>query len=189
VTSRASFVFVLATIAAVTSACSPRQPAPVLTAPATIKDIMDAMVDPSADYIFESVAEIADEQGISQRAPHTDDEWREVRRHAVQLLEAPNLLVMPGRQAARPGERSDNPEVELQPNQIQKLLDDDPVLFQTRAQTLQAAAQAAMTAIDARDPKALFDAAGKLDKACENCHLQYWYPNDKRAQEAAKQNP
>ena len=169
---------------------SPASPAtPALSAPATIKDIMDSMVDPSADFIFDAVAEIADEHGITHKAPHTDDEWREVRRRAVQLVEAPNLLVMHGRQAAHQGERSDNPDVELQPDQIQALLDADPGLFRNRAQALQAAAQMALQAIDARDAKTLFDAAGKLDKACENCHLQYWYPNDKRAQEAAKENP
>jgi hypothetical protein len=26
-----------------------------------------------------------------------------------------------------------------------------------------------------------------VDKACESCHLRYWYPNDKRAQAAAKE--
>jgi hypothetical protein len=176
-------------LVAACSACSIGRPAaPELVAPSTIKDIMDSMVEPSADAIFESVAEIADEHGISQKAPQTAEEWKEVRRHAVQLLEAPNLLVMPGRKAARPGERSENPEVELQPDQIQALLDRDPALFRTRARALQQAALAAVQAIDDRNAKALFDAAGALDKACENCHLQYWYPNDKRAQEAAKQN-
>jgi hypothetical protein len=162
---------------------------PALTAPATIKDIMDSMVEPSADFVFDSVAEIADEQGIRQKAPHTPDEWRDVRRRVVQLVEAPNLLVMHGRQVARPGERSENPAVELQPAQIQELVDGDPVLFRTRARGLQEAAQTALQAIDRQDAKALFDAAGRLDKACENCHLKYWYPNDTRAQEAARENP
>jgi hypothetical protein len=166
-----------------------RQTEPQLSAPATIKDIMDSMVEPSADFIFDSVAEIADEHGISQKAPQTDEEWKEVRRRAVQLLEAPNLLTMPGRKVARPGERSENPEVELQPQQIQTILDRDPTLFRTRARALQDAAFAALQAIDAKDPKALFNAATTLDKACESCHLQYWYPNDTRAQEAAKRNP
>jgi hypothetical protein len=35
---------------------------------------------------------------------------------------------------------------------------------------------------------ALFHAIESIDKACESCHLHYWYPNDKRAQEAAKQD-
>jgi hypothetical protein len=176
-------------IAASSGCSSTTPPAPALAAPSTIKDIMDSMVDPSADFIFDAVAEVADEHGISQRAPHSEEEWKEVRRRAVQLLEAPNLLVMPGRKAARPGERSENPEVELQPDQIQALLDADPAQFRTRARALQDAARAAVQAIDAKDPKALFDAAGQLDKSCESCHLHYWYPNDARAQEAAKQNP
>jgi cytochrome c556 len=183
-------VFVGAVALLLAAACSnTRRAEPELIAPATIKDIMDSMVEPSADFIFDSVAEIADEHGISQKAPQTDEEWKEVRRRAVQLLEAPNLLTMPGRKVARPGERSENPEVELQPEQMQTLVDRDPALFRTRARALQDAAQAALRAIDAKNPKGLFDAATRLDKACESCHLQYWYPNDKRAQEAAKQNP
>ncbi len=145
---------------------------------------MDSMVEPSADYVFDSVAQIADEHGITEKAPHTDQEWKEVRRRAIQLLEAPNLLVMPGRKAARPGERSENPEVELQPEQIQTLIDADRTAFATRARVLQDAAGAALQAIDTKNAKALFDAAGQLDKACENCHLHYWYPNDERARKA-----
>ena len=169
-------------------ACAPaKPPEPQLVTNATIKDIMDALVDPSADYLFESVATIADEHGITQKAPHTDDEWKDVRRRVVQLLEAPNLLVMPGRHVARPGERSENPEVELQPEQIQQLIDADPAAFAVRARALQDAALPALNAVDAKDANALFEAAGKIDKACEHCHLYYWYPNDQRAQRAAKE--
>src|SRR6185295_10268085 len=147
---------------------------------------MDSMVEPSADFIFDSVAQIADEHGITEKAPHTDEEWKEVRRRAVQLLEAPNLLAMPGRKAALPHERSQNPQIELQPEEIQKLIDADHAAFVSRALTLQDAAVTALHAIDARDAKGLFDAATALDNACENCHLHYWYPNDTRAQEAFK---
>jgi hypothetical protein len=152
-----------------------------------VKDIMDSMVDPSAEYIFDSVAQIADEHGITEKAPYTDEEWKEVRRRAIQLLEAPNLLVMRGRRVARAGERSENPDVELQPEEIQKLVDADHAAFSARALVLQDAAMAALGAIDAKDAKGLFAAAGQLDHACENCHLNYWYPNDTRAQEAFKE--
>jgi hypothetical protein len=127
-------------------------------------------------------------RGITDKAPHTPEEWKEARRRAVQLLEAPNLLIMRGRTAARPGERSENPSIELQPEEIQKLIDADHPAFVTRARQLQDAAQAALQSIDAKDAKGLFDAAGKLDKACENCHLHYWYPNDQRAQAAFRES-
>jgi cytochrome c556 len=179
----------VAGLLAILSACSGApKPEPELQRTATIKDIMDSMVDPSAEFLFDAVATIADEHGITEKAPHTDEEWKEVRRRAVQLLEAPNLLIMKGRQVAHVDEKSENPEIELQPAQIQALIDGDRALFLDRARTLQEAGTLALKAADAKDKDALFAACERLDKACENCHLKYWYPNDQRAQEAAREN-
>ena len=58
--------------------------------------------------------------------------------------------------------------------------------FLRRARRLQDAATLAMKAVDAKDKEALFHAIERIDKACESCHLHYWYPDDRRAQEAAK---
>jgi hypothetical protein len=169
--------------------CAKPKPAePALAHTATIKDIMDSMVDPSGDFLFESVQEIADENGIREKAPQTDEEWEEVRHRAFILLEAPNLLTMEGRIVAHPNEKSKNPQVELQPEEIQKLVDGDRPSFIRRARRLQDAATLALKAADAKDKDALFKAIDGVDKACENCHLHYWYPNDKRAQEAAKED-
>jgi cytochrome c556 len=178
----------LAGLLVIGSACTKAAPpAPALLKTATIKDIMDSMVDPSGDFMFEAVAQISDEHGITEKAPKTDEEWEEVRRHAFVLLEAPNLLTMEGRKVAQPHERSKNPQVELQPEDIQKLIDDDRTSFVRRARKLQDAAEMALKAIEAKDKDALFHSIESIDKACENCHLHYWYPNDQRAQEAAKE--
>jgi hypothetical protein len=174
-------------ITSCTKAPPPAQ-TPDLLKPATIKDIMDSMVNPSGDFVFESVQEIADEHGITEKAPKTDEEWESVRRHLFVLLEAPNLLTMDGRKVARPEDRSRNPEVENQPEEVQRLVDADRQSFIRRARRLQDAAALAMKAVDAKDKNALFHAIEGIDKACENCHLHYWYPNDKRAREAAKQD-
>jgi cytochrome c556 len=179
----------IATLLVAGSGCTKAAPpTPDLLKSATIKDIMDSMVDPSGDFIFESVVQIADEHGITEKAPKTDEEWAEVRRHAFILLEAPNLLAMEGRKVAPPGDRSKNPQVELQPEEIQKLIDGDRPNFLRRARKLQDAAALALKAIDAKNKDDLFHAIESIDKACENCHLHYWYPNDKTAQEAAKEN-
>ena len=178
----------IAGLLVIAGACAPKEPpAANLVHSATIKDIMDSMVDPSADFLFESVVEIADENGITERAPQTDEEWKQVRRHAVVLLEAPNLLVMEGRRVAQPHERSENPQVELQPEDIQKMVDADRASFIRRARTLQDAAETALKAIERKDKTALFHAIESIDRACENCHLHYWYPNDQRARQAAKE--
>jgi hypothetical protein len=170
------------------TACGKSAPqAPELLKTATIKDIMDSMVDPSGDFLFDSVAEIADETGVHVKTPRTDDEWAEVRRRSLVLLEAPNLLTMEGRKVAQAHERSQNPQIELQPEEIQKLIDGDRPSFVRRARKLQDAAASALKAVEAKDKDALFHAIESVDRACENCHLHYWYPNDKRAQEAAKE--
>jgi hypothetical protein len=162
------------------------QQAPQLLKPATIKDIMDSMVNPSGEFVFESVYQISDERGIREKAPQTDADWEAVREHVVVLLEAPNLLVMPGRKVAPPDVKSQNPGIELEPAQIQQLIDGDRLAFIRRARGLQDAAAVAMKAVDAKNKDALFQAEDGVDKACENCHLHYWYPNDERARAVAE---
>jgi hypothetical protein len=156
--------------------------------PATIKDIMHSMVDPTGDYLFKSVQKIADEHGIREKAPRTDADWEDVRQHLLILLDAPNLLTAEGRLGARPRDRSRNPQVESEPEEIQRLLDADRPSFVRRARRLHDAAAVAIKSVDAKDKDALFRSLDGIDKACENCHLHYWYPNDKRAQEAAKED-
>lgn len=137
---------------------------------------MSSMIDPSADVLFESVATIGDEKGIREIAPQTDEEWLNVRQRAIVLIEAPNLLLTPGRAVAGPNETSRVAGVELEPAQIQALIDADRLAFITHARSLQDAAMLALKAIDARSKDALFAASERIDTACENCHLRYWYP-------------
>jgi len=145
---------------------------------ATIKDVMDSMVDPSADYLWESVATIVTRAGTEERRPRTDEDWKKVRRAAVTLIEATNLLVMEGRQVAKPGEKSENPGIELSPEAIRRVMDDDPATLVTLAHALHDAGVKALAAIDAKNADALSDAGETIDNACENCHLKYWYPPD-----------
>lgn len=184
------FSWVLTGILALAGSACTRAQSPELDSSkaATIKDIMDSMVDPSGDFLFESVVEIADTNGITHKAPRTDEEWEEVRQRAVVLLEAPNLLIMEGRKVARPGEKATNPEIELEPERIQEMVDGDRASFVRRARRLQDAAALTLQAVEAKDTDALFRSLESIDKACESCHLHYWYPNDKRAQEAAKRD-
>jgi cytochrome c556 len=153
----------------------------------SIRTIMAAMVDPSGDFLFESIADVADEQGITHKAPRTAEEWATERHHLQVLIDAPKLLTAPGRKAAEPGDRSSNPAIENEPEEVQRLLDAQHADFVQRADRLRQAATAGMKAADAQDTKALFTAITAIDKACESCHLHYWYPKDKRAHQAAKE--
>ena len=70
----------------------------------TVKDVMDSIVDPASDYIWDAVETTVSAKGVEEKAPHTDEDWKQVRRHAIMLLEATNLLQIPGRHVAKPGE-------------------------------------------------------------------------------------
>ena len=143
---------------------------------ATVKDIMTSIIDPEADVLWNSVATIVSVKGTEERAPRTDEEWAAVRRSAVQLVEAANLLRVPGRHVARPGEKSENPRIELQPETIQKMIAEDPAGWGALVDRLQDAAVPALNAIDAKNAKGLFDAGEHIEHACEACHQRYWYP-------------
>jgi len=150
----------------------------------TIKEIMDSVVDPSADALWDAVATTVSAAGIDERKPQTDEEWANVRRHAVALMEATNLLLMEGRHVARPGEKAADPEVELGPEQIEILIAQDRDSFIKLAHGLYDATLPALKAIKDRNADALLDAGEGIDMACESCHLKYWYPASKQAEKA-----
>jgi cytochrome c556 len=153
----------------------------------SIRTIMASMVDPSGDFLFESVADISDEHGVTHKGPKTPQEWDAVRHNLQVLVDAQSLLIVPGRRAAEPGDRSANPAVENEPAQVQALLDSQHADFVQRAGRLRDAAMVGLRAVDAHNTKALFSAITTIDKACESCHIHYWYPNDKRAHQAAQE--
>jgi hypothetical protein len=188
----------VAALAAVQAGCgkAPSAPAEGAAAPAaalpagdtrTIKDLMDAQIDPSGDFLFESVQDIADDKGVRRKEPRTEAEWAAVRQHLQVLIDAPELLIMEGRKAAGPDDRSANPAVENEPEEIDRLIAAERPEFVRRARALQDAARVGMKAVDAKDVPALSSALLGIDKACESCHLHFWYPKDQRAQLAAKE--
>jgi hypothetical protein len=156
--------------------------------PATVKDIMHSMIDPSADFLFQSVQIVGDENGTREIAPETDDEWQDVRSRLAVLQQLPDLFGAPAIRAARPRDRSLNPEIENEPAEVQGLLTADRADFIRRAQKLRDAASVAMQAVDAKDKAGLMRGLDGIDKACEVCHLKYWYPRDQRAQQAARES-
>ena len=174
-------------LAAPPKAKAPVKALPENTAALTIKDLMDSKIDPAGDYLFESVVTISDAKGIHHKAPHTARQWAETRRQIQILIDTPALIATPGRKAARPEERSKNPAVENQPEQVERLIAAQRPDIEVRAGRLRDAAKVAMKAAEAKDPAALFKAISAIDKACESCHLHYWYPNDKRAHQAAQE--
>jgi hypothetical protein len=146
---------------------------------ATIQDLMQAEVDPAADFLWASVGFVATKEGVQEKQPRTDAEWKVVRNNALTLIEATNLLAMDGRRVAEAGKKLDEEEkgdVE-DPALIQKAIDANRATFIGLAHGLHDAGMEMLKAIEAKDLAAMGVAGEKLDAACESCHRTFWYPN------------
>jgi len=134
----------------VSAACGGPLPPPFKPG-AEVKELVEAVVDPSADVVWESVATIFTKDHVEERRPRTKEEWANVRSHAMILAESGNLLMMVPR--AKDGDQ-----------------------WMKMAQALVDTAAVALRAADAKDVDGLLKVGGEIDETCENCHKKYW-PN------------
>lgn len=163
-------------------ACTGKTGSAVVASPylltASIQDIMKSEVDPSADYLWEAVGTTVTKQGEDKQQPHTEEQWLDARRHAITLVEATNLLVMPGRRVVGEGKEVEDAHLDVirKASQIQADIDADIDRWVGYAHALHAASELSLRAVDARDAEKLLQAGEAVDAACEACHLKYWYP-------------
>lgn len=127
---------------------------------------MAAQIDPAADALWASVAITLTAAGEEVRQPRTAEEWAAVRRSAITLIEATDLLATEERPIA-PADAGRAP-------------------FRGFAQSLREAGLKALAAIDAKDAPRLLEVGGEIDQACEACHLVYWYPPSPSGPQAAR---
>ncbi len=112
------------------------------------QQLMAWVLEPAADVIWDSAGTIITAEGRQELAPTTDEGWEDVVRASALLVEAGNLMMLPGRAAG-----------------------DDWIEY---SQALIGTGRLAMDAARAQDPEALFDAGGRVYQVCRACHNQYW---------------
>jgi hypothetical protein len=148
----------------------------------SIKDIMESIIDPSADALWGAVGTVVDKEGTHESSPKTQEEWLDVRRAAVRIIEGGNLLMMPaGREAAPAGTKSEAPGVELEPPEITILIKKNRKSFNAFAKELQALGLETLRASEAKDAALVVEIGGRMEDVCERCHQTFWYPQAKRA--------
>jgi hypothetical protein len=114
----------------------------------SVKDLMANMMDPTADVVWESVGTVMTKEGTFERAPQTDDEWDNVKAHAIMLVEAGNLLMLPARSGG-------NPE------------------WIQMSQDLITQSKRMITAAEKHDRQAVFDVGAEIYDRCVNCHKKF----------------
>jgi hypothetical protein len=129
------------------SGCGGTPPVPFVPV-ADTKLLMQSVVDPNADIVWEAVKIISTKDGDQDIRPKTDAEWLAVRNAAVTVAESGNLLMMVPR-AKDGGE------------------------WMQRAQEMIKAGEEAMRAADSKNAEKLFTVGGDLYDSCSNCHRKY----------------
>ena len=146
----------------------------------SIKDLMESIIDPSADILWGAVGTVVDQEGVHESIPKSPQEWLDLRRAAVRIIEGSNLLMMPGREAAPAGTKSEVPGVELEPAEITALIKKKRKSFDAFAKALRVLGLEALRATDAKNAALLMDVGGRMQDLCESCHKTFWYPNEKQ---------
>ena len=147
----------------------------------SVKELMRDMLDPAADNIFDAVKIVSTRQGTVDRTPKTDEDWNKIRIGAVTLAEGVYLLKIP-RPFAPAGDENNSAgpnATELSPAQIKAKLEADPVLWNAKIEALRNVGLEVLEIVKKKKVDELWDAGENLDRACETCHVEYWYPGDK----------
>ena len=129
---------------------SPTTSSTVSATPTVIdtRQLMEWVIDPTVDVIWDSVKFIENDKGSAQISPKTEAEWDVVRNAAATLAESSNLLMIQGR--AREGKR-----------------------WMEAVADLRAASTEALTAARSKNAMGVFDAGGHIYNACSSCHTHY----------------
>jgi hypothetical protein len=123
--------------------------APAVPPIATVKQLMNGIVSPSAAVVFDSVSTIVSAAGIEEKQPRTDEEWAAVGSSAAALVESANLLTS--------GDRA----VDRQE-------------WVTMARAMADAGMTILKATNAKDPEGILAAGETLNTSCDMCHEKYW---------------
>jgi hypothetical protein len=114
----------------------------------SLKQLMEWVIDPAADAVWDSVKTIVTEQDTKEIAPQTQEQWDAVRNGAAMLVESSNLLMTQPR-ARDQGE------------------------WIAAARRLAGAAEKALRAAESKDAAGVFAAGGEIYDACSACHRRY----------------
>jgi hypothetical protein len=131
--------------------CSSQPPAPAMPpfqATVSMHDLMNNVLDPAADEIWESVGTVITVEGTFEKAPASDDEWAGLKGSAMRLAESGNLLLLPSRSGGNPDWIKYSLAMIEQSNR-------------------------ALKAAEAKDKDAIFTIGGDIYDACTNCHKQF----------------
>ena len=115
---------------------------------ATVRQLMNGMIQPSAEHVWESISVTVSEKGTEEKQPQTDEEWQQVETSAVMLVESATLLLQ--------GKRDPGGDV-----------------WSKAAKNMAEASALTAKAAKAHNKDEVFKLGETIYRACTDCHATY----------------
>lgn len=170
------------------SAC---QKQPSQAAEPTVHAIMKNKVDANADALWDLTNPALNNDATLNPGKIDDARWTQMAQRAQAVADAAGelatlktlKLVAPGQTIADQDLVGGNP-----PDEVQENLNRRPDDFRQFAGVLEAHMSDIVAGAKAHDAKKLGPLVDQLDGVCENCHLEFWYPDQKAYIEKIRQS-
>jgi len=164
-----------------TASCQKQEAAPPQK---TLHEVMKDEVDERADVVWAiGNAHINGDAGIDA-ASMTDDDWKKLASAAIDLqqgalhiaaLKEPIVIVKPGESIADESVPGGDTKESVKAN-----VDKDPQGLRDHANSLAQDMADLATAANKHDAATAGPIINQLDGVCESCHLEFWYPSQKK---------
>lgn len=122
--------------------------APTYNTTLDVKEVMNLVLEPASDILWDSGGWVLDASGYEELYPTTDEGWAYVRAQAAVVVEAGNMLALPGRA-------------------------EDSDAWMIYAEGLSEAGILAMEAAASQNEDDFFQAGAQLYSVCTACHQAY----------------
>jgi hypothetical protein len=151
--------------------------------PAYLHDAMKNIVAIQAQVIWDVSNDAVNDAGEPDATKLKAADWTKIANAAVKLRQVAQGYAGTGPVVvARPGEKIDGeggtPEA-WGAKKVQGAIDANPAAFHAFSNQLKTAMDDVVTATQTKNAGKLADVTGRLDQICEECHMTFWYPEQK----------
>jgi cytochrome c556 len=148
----------------------------------TLHEAMKNVVAVQTQIVWDVSNEASNDAGEPDASKLKPADWAKIANAAMKVSQVAQAYAQEGPVVvARPGQKIDG---EGTPNawgakQVQGAIEKNPAAFRAFASQLKVAMDGVVASTRSKNAAKLAEASGTLDQICENCHTQFWYPEQK----------
>lgn len=151
------------------------------TAP-NLHEQMKNVIAVQTQVVWDISSKVLDDNGNPDASRLKAADWSQIIAAAGKVRDASQVLASGPVMVAAPGQKiqDEGTPGAFGAKAVQGVIDANPKAFSAFSLAMAGSMSEIIATAQARDAKKLDAAAGQLDQLCEQCHKQFWYPNQGR---------